>query len=94
MTLDSDCKVSHPEMGEELARFWGGRALYLERGDVVRVALVTFGVFNVPSYDDQLPVKIRARRAPTSWTPKPLTFQATPVFRDGSYAARASAGVR
>ena len=51
MTLDRAYKVSRADIAEELLGFLDHRALYLERGDVVRAALATFGAHNVPFYD-------------------------------------------
>lgn len=60
MTLDRAYKVSRADIAEELLGFLDHRALYLERGDVVRAALAAFGAHNVPFYDALLAVEMRA----------------------------------
>lgn len=60
MTLDRAYKVSRADIAEELLGFLDHRALYLERGDIVRAALATFGAHKLPFYDALLSVEMRA----------------------------------
>lgn len=59
MTLDRAYKVARADIAEELLGFLDHHALYVERGDVVRATLATFGAHNVPFYDAFLAAEMR-----------------------------------
>lgn len=58
MTLDRAYKVARVDIAEELLGFLDHRGVHVERPDIVRAALVSFGSHNVPFYDALLAVEM------------------------------------
>ena len=58
MTLDRAYKVARADIAEELLGFLDHRSVHVERPDIVRAALVSFGSHNVPFYDALLAVEM------------------------------------
>ena len=59
MTLDRAYKIARVDIAEELLGFLDHRALHVERGDIVKAALATFGTHNVPFRDALLAAEMR-----------------------------------